>query len=65
MSYMADRDHIAITSRDASTTTRKVSVPECPAAPPITVTESVLSDTYRRIAADPEMLPGEIGRSSR
>ena len=25
MSYMADRDHIAITSRDASTTRRKVS----------------------------------------
>jgi hypothetical protein len=23
MSYMADRDHIAITSRDTSTTTRK------------------------------------------
>jgi hypothetical protein len=26
MSYMADRDHIAITSGDASTTRRKVSV---------------------------------------
>ena len=25
MSYMADKDHIAITSRDASTTRRKVS----------------------------------------
>jgi hypothetical protein len=34
MSYMADRDHIAITSGDASTTRRKVSVPECPVSPP-------------------------------
>jgi hypothetical protein len=28
MSHMADRDHIAITSRDASTTTCKVFVPD-------------------------------------
>jgi hypothetical protein len=34
MSYMADKDHIAITSRDASTTRRKVSVPRCPVALP-------------------------------
>jgi hypothetical protein len=64
MSYMADRDHIAITSGDASTTRRKVSVPGCPVAPPITVTEGDSSDTYRRIAADSEILSGEIGRPS-
>jgi hypothetical protein len=58
MSYMADTDHIAITSRDASTTRRKVSVPGCPVAPPNTVTHGDSSDTYRRIAPDSEILPG-------
>ena len=58
MSYMADRDHIAITSGDASTTRRKVSVPGCPVTPPITVTQGDSSDTYRRIAPDSEILPG-------
>jgi hypothetical protein len=57
MSYMADRDHIAITSGDASTTRRKVSVPGCPVAPPITVTQGDSSDTYSRIAPDSEILP--------
>jgi len=33
MSYMADRDHIAITRGDASTTRCKVSVPGCPVPP--------------------------------
>jgi hypothetical protein len=52
MSYMADKDHIAITSRDASTTGRKVSVPERPVAPPNAVTYGESSDTYSRIASD-------------
>jgi hypothetical protein len=59
MSFMADRDHIAITSGDASTTRRKVSVPGCPGAPPIAVTEGDFSDTYRRIAPDSEILSGK------
>src|SRR5260370_18890598 len=59
MSYMADRDHIAITSGDASTTRRKVSVPGCPVAPPITVTEGDSSDTYRRIPPVSEILSGQ------
>src|SRR6266487_2197252 len=50
-----DRDHIAITSGDASTTRRKVSVPGCPVTPPITVTQGRSSDTYRRIAPDSEI----------
>ena len=57
MSYMADRDHIAITRGDKSTTTRKVSVPGCPVAPPIAVTQGDSSDTYRRIAPDSEIVP--------
>ncbi len=59
MSYMADRDHIAITSGDASTTRRKVSVPGCPVAPPITVTQGESSDTYRRIPPVSEILSGQ------
>ena len=59
MSYMADRDHIAITSGDASTTRRKVSVPGCPVAPPITVTQGESSDTYRRISPVSEILSGK------
>jgi len=59
MSYMADRDHIAITSGDASTTRRKVSVPGCPVTPPITVTQGDSSDTYSRIAPDSEIVPGK------
>jgi len=58
MSYMADKDHIAITSRDASTTRRKVSVPRCPVAHPNAVTYGESSDTYRRIASDSEIAPG-------
>jgi hypothetical protein len=60
MSYMADKDHIAITSRDASTTRRKVSVPRCPVAHPNTVTYGESSDTYRRIASDSEIAPGAV-----
>src|SRR6185312_15078950 len=50
-----NRDHIAITSGDASTTRRKVSVPGCPVTPPITVTQGNSGDTYRRIAPDSEI----------
>ena len=56
MSYMADRDHIAITSRDASTTRRKVSGPGCPGCTPIAVTHGKSSDTYRRIAGNSEIV---------
>jgi len=59
MSYMADRDHIAITSRDASTTRRKVFVPGCPVAPPNVVTHGDSSDTYSRIAPVSEIVPGK------
>ena len=55
MSYMADRDHIAITSGDTSTTRRKVSVSGRPVTPPITVTQGESSDTYRRIGSDSEI----------
>ena len=56
MSHMADRDHIAITSGDASTTRRKVSVLGCPVAPPVTVTHGDSSDTYSRIAPVSEIV---------
>ena len=59
MSYMADEDHIAITSRDKSTTRRKVFVPGCPVAPLIAVTHGESSDTYRRIASDSEIVSGK------
>jgi hypothetical protein len=59
MSYMADKDHIAITSRDASTTGRKVFVPGCPVAPPNIVTHGESNDTYRRIAPVSEIVPGK------
>src|SRR6201989_942419 len=51
-----NRDHIAITSGDAATTRRKVSVLGYPGTPPITVTQGESSDTYRRIAPDSEIL---------
>ena len=62
MSYMADRDHIAITSGDTSTTRRKVSVPECPVSQPTTVTEGNLRDTYRRVAPIRKYCPAGIRR---
>src|SRR5262249_10156738 len=50
-----NRDHIAITTGDTSTTGRKVSAPGCPVTPSsITVTQGEFSDTYRRIAPDSE-----------
>lgn len=57
-----DRDHIAITTGDASTTRRKVSVPGCPVTPPITVTQGDSSDTYRRIAPDSEITVRRVRR---
>jgi hypothetical protein len=59
MSYMADRDHIAITSRDTSTTRRKFNVPGCLAARPIAITYGESSDTHRRIALVSEIVPGK------
>jgi hypothetical protein len=59
MSYMVDRDHIAITSRDTSTTRRKVLVPGCPVVLPNTVTHRESSDTYSRIAQVSEIVPGK------
>jgi hypothetical protein len=59
MSYMADRDHIAITSRDTSTTRRKVLVPGCPVVLPNTVTHRESSDTYSRIAPVSEIVAGK------
>jgi hypothetical protein len=60
MSHMADRDHIAITTGDKSTTTRKVSVLGCPVAPRIAVTEGDSSDTYSRIAPHSEIVPRRV-----
>src|SRR5487761_1439879 len=60
MSHMADRDHIAITTGDKSTTTRKVSVLGCPVAPGIAVTQGDSSDTYSRIAPDSEIVPRRV-----
>jgi len=59
MSHMVDRDHIAITSRDTSTTRRKVLVPGCPVGLPNTVTHRESSDTYSRIAPVSEIVPGK------
>ena len=59
MSYMADKDHIAITSRDASTTRCKFCTGMSSALPPsITFGES--SDTYRRIASGLGNMPGKV-----
>src|SRR6476659_3880129 len=55
-----NRDHIAITSGDASTTRCKVSVQGCPVTPPITVTQGEYSDTYRRIAPDSEITVRQV-----
>jgi hypothetical protein len=48
MSYMAHSNHIAITSRDKSTTGSKVSVASYPVAPLIGITLRDSSDTERR-----------------
>jgi hypothetical protein len=56
MSYMADRDHIAITTGDTSTTRSKVFVAACPVARLMRVTLRDSSDTYSRIVAESEKL---------
>ena len=59
MSYKADEDHIAITSRETQTTRPTVFVPGCPVAPLIAVTQGESSDTLRRIASDSEIVSGK------
>jgi hypothetical protein len=56
MSYMANRDHIAITTGDTSTTRSKVFVAACPVVRLICVTLRDSSDTHRRIVAESENL---------
>ena len=52
MSYMANRDHIAITTGDTSTTRSKVFVAACPVVRLMRVTLRDSSDTYSRIVVD-------------
>jgi hypothetical protein len=54
MSYMAYSNHIAITSRDKSTTRSKVSVLSYPVAPLIGVTLRDSSYTERRNGPNPK-----------
>jgi hypothetical protein len=56
MSYMANRDHIAITTGDKSTTRSKVFVAACPDVRLMRVTLRDSSDTYSRIVAESEKL---------
>jgi hypothetical protein len=56
MSYMANRDHIAITTGDTSTTRSKVFVAACPVVRLMRVTLRDSSDTYSRIVVDSEKL---------
>jgi hypothetical protein len=56
MSYMANRDHIAITTGDTSTTRSKVFVAACPVVRLMRVTLRDSSDTYSRIVAESEKL---------
>jgi hypothetical protein len=58
MSYMADTDHIAITSRDTSTTSCKFLYRDAPVVPSGVVTRSKGSTTYRPMMAVSEILPG-------
>jgi hypothetical protein len=62
MSDMADRDHIAITSGDASTTRCKFLYRDARLLRRSLSLRVILSDTYRRIAPDSEILPGLIRR---
>ena len=63
MSYMADKDHIAITSRDASTTRCKFCTGMSNAPPPnITFGES--NDTYRCVASGLGNMPGKVPAGS-
>ena len=61
MSYMADRDHIAITTGDTSTTRSKVFVAACPVVRLMRVTLRDSSDTYSRIVVESE----KVARSRR
>jgi hypothetical protein len=72
MSYMADRDHIAITTGDTSTTRSKVFVAACPVVRLMRVTLRDSSDTYSRIVAESEKVaksrlrprgPGTAGKT--
>jgi len=57
MSHMANRDHIAITTGDTSTTRSKVFVAACPDVRPKRVTLRDSSDTQSRTGAESEKLP--------
>src|ERR1700678_2613829 len=61
MSYMANRDHIAITTGDTSTTRSKVFVAACPVVRLMRVTLRDSSDTYSRIVGESE----KVARSRR
>ena len=63
MSYMANRDHIAITTGDTSTTRSKVFVAACPVVRLMRVTQRDSSDTYSRIVAESEKL-AKVGASA-
>ena len=62
MSYMADRDHIAITRGDASTTRRKVSVPKCLVPPPNTSLRVSIATLIVACAGFGNILPGHLRR---
>ena len=56
MSYMTDRDHIAITSGDTSPTRRKFLYQDAQLLRRSLSLRVILGDTYRRIAPDSEIL---------
>src|SRR5579859_5935089 len=60
MSHMANRDHIAITTGDTSTTRSKVFVAACPVVRLICVTLRDSSDTHRRAVPESEKLTSDI-----
>jgi hypothetical protein len=61
---MANRDHIAITTGDTSTTRSKVFVAACPVVRLMRVTLRDSSDTYSRIVAESEKLAKAAARPS-
>ena len=63
MSYMADKDHIASTSRDTSTTRRKFRT-GMSSTLPIGITLGESSNTYRRIASGLGNMPGKVPAGS-
>jgi hypothetical protein len=54
---MANRDHIAITTGDTSTTRSKFFVGACPVVRLMRITLRDSSDTYSRIVVESEKLP--------